>query len=206
MTGTGRRDSWQPTVEPLPRRRGLPLRNNPKVRAAVYQLILLAAGAVVRLRVRAQCQGQSGGAQDHRAASASSKTPPDLASISRSFAYQRSRHLRPRVRRGAAQHAAGGGHRDRARDRSRICHRDRPAVAQLAGCPARRRLCRADPQPAAPVPDPVLVSRRARHAAGAAPEHLDLRGDFHQQSRESSCPRRWPAREPATSLPLSRWA
>ena len=54
-------------------------------------------------------------------------------------------------------------------------HRDRPTVAQLAGCPAGGRLCRADPQLAAAVPDPVLVSRRARNAAWTAPEHLDLR-------------------------------
>ena len=40
-----------------------------------------------------------------------------------------------------------------------------PAVAELAVVAHRRRLCRADPQPAAAVPDPVLVSRGARGAA-----------------------------------------
>ena len=47
-----------------------------------------------------------------------------------------------------------------------------------------RRLCRAHSQPAAPVPDPVLVSRRARRAAGTAPKHLAVRRDFSQQSRD----------------------
>ena len=45
------------------------------------------------------------------------------------------------------------------------------------------RLCRTDPQPAAAVPDPVLVSRRARGAAQSAAEHLDLRQVLSHQSR-----------------------
>ncbi len=46
-----------------------------------------------------------------------------------------------------------------------------------------RRLCRTDPQPAAAVPDPVLVSRGARRVAQSAAEHLDLRQLLSQQSR-----------------------
>ena len=52
-----------------------------------------------------------------------------------------------------------------------FCHRARAAEPQLAAGAARRRLCRAHPQSAAPVPDPVLVSRRSPGDAGAAPEH-----------------------------------
>ncbi len=46
-----------------------------------------------------------------------------------------------------------------------------------------RRLCRAGPQPAAPVPDPVLVSRRAGGAAEPAAERLAVRQLLSQQSR-----------------------
>ncbi len=59
-------------------------------------------------------------------------------------------------------------------------------------------LCRADPQPAAAAPDPVLVSRRARLAAGAAPEHLDLRRGLSQQPRASSCRGRFSRTAPAS--------
>ena len=47
----------------------------------------------------------------------------------------------------------------------------------------RRRLCRTDPQPAAAVPDPVLVSRGARRAAESAAEHLAVRQLLPQQPR-----------------------
>ena len=60
---------------------------------------------------------------------------------------------------------------------------DRAALAELAAGAACRRLCRGDPQPAAAVPDPVLVPRGARHAAGTAPELFAVRRGLHQQSR-----------------------
>src|SRR3984893_5955873 len=49
--------------------------------------------------------------------------------------------------------------------------------------PYLRRLCRTDPQPAAAVPDPVLVSRRARGAAKSAAEHFAVRQRFPLQPR-----------------------
>ena len=82
-----------------------------------------------------------------------------------------------------SQHAAGRRRRDRARDHPRLPHRHRAAVAQLARSAAGWRLCRIDSQSAAPVPNPVLVSRRAWHAAGTAPKHLAVRRGFHQQPR-----------------------
>ena len=51
----------------------------------------------------------------------------------------------------------------------------RPAVAELVVIARLRRLCRADTQPAAAVPDPVLVSGGARRAAGPAAKHLAVR-------------------------------
>ena len=71
-------------------------------------------------------------------------------------------------------------------------------VARLGG-----RLCRADPQLAAAVPDPVLVSRRARHAARTAPEHLVFSARFFSTTAASSCPRRWPATEPVYVMAAS---
>ena len=93
------------------------------------------------------------------------------------------RHLCARVRGRAAQYAARRRHRHRVRHHSRLRRRHFPPVVQLAAAAAGRRLRGIDPQPAAPVPDPVLVSRRAGRAAGSAPEHFDLRRGLHQQSR-----------------------
>ena len=58
-----------------------------------------------------------------------------------------------------------------------------PAVAELAAVAHLRRLCRTGPQPAAAVPDPVLVSRRARRAAESAAKHLAVRQLLSQQPR-----------------------
>ena len=97
--------------------------------------------------------------------------------------YTRVRYLRPRVPGRSAQHAAGFGHRHFLRHHPRLHGRHRPAVAELAVAADRRRLCRADPQPAAAVPDPVLVPRGARRAARTAPEPLPIRRGLPQQSR-----------------------
>ena len=75
--------------------------------------------------------------------------------------------------------------------------RHRAAVAQLARGAAGRRLRRTDPQSAAAVSDPVLVSRRAWHAAGAAPKPLAVRAESSSTTAESSCPRRSWTREQA---------
>ncbi len=60
-------------------------------------------------------------------------------------------------------------------------------IARLSkNCAARaprRRLCRIGPQPAALVPTAVLVSRRARHAAGDAGKRFAVRRDLPQQPR-----------------------
>ena len=58
-----------------------------------------------------------------------------------------------------------------------------PAVAELAAVAHRRRLCRTDPQPAAAVPDPVLVSRGARGLAESAAKHLAVRQLLSHQPR-----------------------
>ena len=58
-----------------------------------------------------------------------------------------------------------------------------PAVAELAAVAHLRRLCRIGAQPAAIVPDPVLVSRRARRAAEPAAKHFAVRQLLSQQPR-----------------------
>ena len=156
-------------VPPPPR---VAIYNNPKVRAVFYQLVLLAAvlwfGYEFALNARANLDAHkitSGfGFLENTAGFGINQT---LIPYSESDTYGRVFLVGP------AQHAAGLRDRHRARDHPRVHRRHRAAVAQLAAGAARRRLCRADPQPAAPVPDPVLVSRRARHVAGTAPEHRD---------------------------------
>src|SRR6266550_1447957 len=50
----------------------------------------------------------------------------------------------------------------------------RPIIAELAVVAYLRCLCRRAAQPAAAVPDPVLVSRGARRTAQSAAEHFHL--------------------------------
>src|SRR5262249_19137274 len=83
-----------------------------------------------------------------------------------------------------AQYAPRRRHWHRARDHPRLRRRHCAAVTQLARCAARGGLCRAHSQPATPVPDPILVSRRAGHAARTPSNHLALSGDFSQPSRD----------------------
>src|SRR5205823_5686232 len=66
------------------------------------------------------------------------------------------------------------------------------ARANLVALAHLRRLCRADPQPAAAVPDSVLVSRRARRIAEPAAKHFDLRQllSFQPRSGGSEADRR----------------
>ena len=61
-----------------------------------------------------------------------------------------------------------------------------PAVAELAAVADLRRLCRTDPQPAAAVPDPVLVSGRAHRPAKPAAKHLAVRQLLSHQPRSGS--------------------
>src|SRR4029077_17391752 len=58
-----------------------------------------------------------------------------------------------------------------------------PAVAELVAGAHFRRLCRTGAEPAGAVPDPVLVSRRARGVAGATAKRLAVRRGLSQQSR-----------------------
>src|SRR5215471_12974833 len=143
---------------------------------------LAGGGAVAGLRIRAQRQGQSRRAKNRQRL----RLPRQYGGLRHqpvAHSVQRIGHLRPRLLRRPSQHAAGRCDRYRARDHPRLPRRPRAAVAQLARCAARGGVCRADPQPAALVPAPVLVSRRAGHAAGTAPKHLAVRRDLPQQPR-----------------------
>ena len=91
--------------------------------------------------------------------------------------------LRPCLLGRSPQYAARRRHRHRARDGARLCRRYCPAVAQLARCAARRRLCRDNPQCAAAAAAPVLVQRGAQIVAGIARQRCAPRRRHSQQSR-----------------------
>ena len=176
------------------RRRGR-LLQQPEVSRAILSARPARGGALVRLRVRAQCHAPTSQAQKIASGFGFLDNTAGFGISQIADSLQRAGHLRPRLLRRPAQHAAGRRRRHRACDDARLPHRHRAAVAQLAAGAARRRLCGIDPQPAAPVPDPVLVPRRARHAAGTAPEPLAIRRRFSSTTAASSCRARCSARD-----------
>ena len=91
--------------------------------------------------------------------------------------------LWPRLLGRAAQYAAGGRPRHRVRDHSRLHHRHRAAVEELAGGQSRHRLRRDHPQSPAAAAIAVLVQRRAQGAAGDARQLRDSGRHLSQQSR-----------------------
>ena len=157
--------------------------NNPKVRSLGYQLVLLAVvlwlGTEFVLNARSNLAAQnitSGfGFLENTAGFGVNQS---LIPYNETDSYARVFLV------GLLNTLLVSGVRDRVCDRARLCHRDRAAVAQLADRAARRRLCGIHPQPAAPVPDPVLVPGGARHAAGTAPKPLAVRRVLSQQSRD----------------------
>ncbi len=99
-------------------------------------------GALARHRVRHQRARKSGRTEHHQRLRLSGEHG-GLRRQPVAHPLQRDRQLRPGVPGRPAQYAAGLRPGHRVRDRARLRHRHRAAVAQLAGRPARRRLCRA---------------------------------------------------------------
>ncbi len=157
--------------------------NNPKVRSIAYQVALCAivgflvyeaaSNAIDHLRARAH-RLRIRLLEQHRRL----RYQPDPDRIQLAVL-----QLWPRFLGRAAQYPAGGRPRHRVRHHSRLHHRHRAAVEELAGGQGRRRLRRDHPQYPAAAAIAVLVQRRAQGAAGDPRQLCASRRRLSQQSR-----------------------
>ena len=169
-------------VESAPGPASVSLVNNPRIRSLAVQIVLVLAIVYVgwsfvenaRANLAARGIATGFGFFDQTAGFGITQT---LIPYSETSTYGRAFLV------GLLNTLLVAGDRRRARDAARLCHRHRAAVVELPALQARRRLCRADAQSAALVPDLLLVHRRARRVARSAPERLAVQCFFPEQPR-----------------------